>query len=90
MTGECNATLWRPFANCSRTAGDQPIETVAPEDNDVSAEKPRELWLLLTSWYLIFESFRAREASDAAYGAPQALRKSFPFSYTNLFLTAYS
>lgn len=86
-TGECHVPFGRPFANCSRMAGDQPNETVAPEDIDVSAEKSRELWLLLTSWYLIFESFRAREASDAAYRAPQALRKplsiqpheSFPY-----------
>jgi hypothetical protein len=58
-------------------AGGQPNETGALEDNDVAAEKARELWLLLTSWYLIIESFRAREASDAAYRTPQALRKSF-------------
>jgi hypothetical protein len=58
-------------------AGDQPNETVAPEDNDIAVEKSRELWLLLTSWYLIIESARAREVSDAAYRAPQALRRSF-------------
>ena len=58
-------------------AGDQFNETAAPEDNDIAVEKSRELWLLLTSWYLIIESARAREVSDAAYQAPQALRRSF-------------
>ena len=71
-------------------AGDQPNETVAAEDNDIAVEKSRELWLLLTSWYLIIESARAREVSDAAYRAPQALRRSFHVATRTFFLTAYS
>jgi hypothetical protein len=71
-------------------AGDQSNETAAPEDNDISVEKSRELWLLLTSWYLIIESARSREVSDAAYQAPQALRRSFHVATWAFFLTANS
>jgi hypothetical protein len=65
------------FAYYNRVARDQSNEPAATEDSDNMEEKPRELWLLLTSWYLIFESARAREASDVNYTTPQALRKPF-------------
>jgi hypothetical protein len=56
---------------------DQPNEAAPTDDNDISTEKSRELLLLLTSWYLIIESARARKASDIDYTIPHALRKFF-------------
>jgi hypothetical protein len=65
------------FADHNRVARDQSNEPAATEDSDITEEKLRELWLILTSWYLIFESARAREGSDVRYSTPQALRKPF-------------
>ena len=56
---------------------DQPNEVALADDNDISTEKSRELLLLLTSWYLIIESARARKASDIDFTTPRALRKFF-------------
>lgn len=56
---------------------DQPNEAAPTDDNDISTEKSRELLLLLTSWYLIIESARARKCSDIDYTTPRALCKFF-------------
>jgi hypothetical protein len=74
---ELNSNLREASANYGRMGDDQPSEAAPVDDNDISTEKSRELLLLLTSWYLIIESARARKASDVDYTIPRALRKFF-------------
>ena len=54
---------------------DQLNEVATTDDNDIPTEKSRELLLLLTSWYLIIESARARKATDIDFTTPRTLRK---------------
>jgi hypothetical protein len=58
--------------------GDDHLNEAAPtDDNDISTEKSWELLLLLTSWYLIIESTRARKGFDMDYTTPRAPCKFF-------------